>query len=130
MCCGFVQVEEPFGILALEHYCDEVSQGITQATSDARTLHDSVARLAAQCTPHELSAPPAAAAIAPATASAIEAAAAASAAAPVGAPGAALSNVVGYSDHSTGNIYQRHGSSGGGGSSQKQLVRTPSPHAN
>lgn len=97
----------------LQHYCDEVDQGIHQATADARTLHDSVARLAAQCTPHDLSPPPVAAAVAPATAAAIERQA------------ASASNVVAYSDHSAGNIYHRHN-----GGTQKQLTRSQSPHAN
>jgi hypothetical protein len=123
MCCLVVTFR------LLQHYCDELSQGIGQATSDARTLHDSIARLAAACTPHDLSAPPAAAAIAPATASAIKAAAAAASAAaataPAPAPAPAVSNVVAYADHSTGNIY-RHGN----GQQKVPLVRTPSPHAN
>lgn len=97
-----VQVEEPFGILALEHYCDEVSQGINQATADADALHSSVVRLAAMCTPHGLSAPPAAAAVAPATASAISAA----------------YNAVAYGNHSSGNIYL-HGTGNGGSGLQK-----------
>uniref|UniRef100_A0A383VJ70 Uncharacterized protein n=1 Tax=Tetradesmus obliquus TaxID=3088 RepID=A0A383VJ70_TETOB len=33
-----VQIEEPFGILALESYCDEVKAGINQATADANAL--------------------------------------------------------------------------------------------
>ncbi|KAF6253563.1 Bestrophin, RFP-TM, chloride channel-domain-containing protein [Scenedesmus sp. NREL 46B-D3] len=33
-----VQIEEPFGILALESYCDEVQAGISQATADATAL--------------------------------------------------------------------------------------------
>jgi hypothetical protein len=105
----------------VQHYCDEVSQGISQATSDARTLHDSVARLAAQCAPHDLSPPPAAAAVAPATAAAIEQAEVVSK--------ASTPSVVAYSDHSAGNIYHRHNSNGSA-QKQPQLARVQSPNAN
>lgn len=103
-----------------QHYCDEVSQGISQATSDARTLHASVAKLAAQCTPHELSPPPAAVAVAPATAAAIEQA-------EVVGSKPSSANVVAYSDHSAGNIYHRHN---GSALKQPQLARAQSPNAN
>lgn len=100
----------------LQHYCDEVTQGINQATADAAMLHNSVARLAAQCQPHELSPPPAAAAIAPATAQAIETVATKT---PEGSP--ALTNVVAYGDHSAGNIH-----ASGRRQVKPQLVSAPS----
>lgn len=107
----------PPAAVLLQHYCDEVAQGISQAEDDATMLQDNVARLAAQCTPHPMSAPPAAAAIAPATARAIEEAAASRT--PV-AVGSALSNVISYQGHSSGNIYK---TGNNGHSSLQQAAR-------
>jgi hypothetical protein len=97
--------------LYVQHYCDEVDLGIRQATDDARLLHDSVTRLAAQCMPHDLSS-----ALAVAVASPADAAAVAAAPSKV-----AASNVVAYGDHSSGNIYGQHN-----GAQQRQQLARPS----
>eukprot|EP00878_Enallax_costatus_P025175 GHUV01026908.1.p1 GENE.GHUV01026908.1~~GHUV01026908.1.p1 ORF type:complete len:418 (+),score=116.02 GHUV01026908.1:150-1403(+) len=44
-----VQIEEPFGILAVESYCEEVSAGIDQATEDANALLPITAKLISSC---------------------------------------------------------------------------------
>jgi hypothetical protein len=113
-------------VLFLQHYCDEVNQGVSQATADARRLHDTVARLAAQCTPHDQSPPPVIATVVP-TADVTPAAAAAGAnAGAVEQPIASRAlNVVSYSDHSAGNIYHRSN-----GSTQPQFVRKQSQNGN
>jgi hypothetical protein len=99
----------------LQHYCDEVDQGIRQATDDARKLHDSVTRLAAQCTPQDLL--PALAVAGAAPAGAAQGAALPAAAAPGKLP---ASNVVAYGDHSSGNIYGQHN-----GTQQRQQLARP-----
>lgn len=105
----------------LQHYCDEVNQGVSQATSDARLLHDTVARLAAQCTPHDQSPPPVIGTVVP---SAVMPAAAAAGAMEQLVPSRAP-NVVAYSDHSAGNIYHRSN-----GSTQPQFARKQSSNGN